>query len=354
MIKVYDFFSGCGGASCGFRNAGMQIALGLDNNADAAATFKLNFPEAHFINADIRNVREKDIEEYVDKKCPSLFCGCAPCQPFSKQNAFKNNKDNRINLLKEFGRFIKFFMPDYIFVENVPGIQSFSIEVSPLAEFCCLLNELNYRRPVIDILQASRYGVPQTRKRLIVIVSKLHDIKLPEFTHGQGTNRVNYSTVGDWLYNFSPLQAGETDPNDPDHCAASLNELNMRRIKATPEGGGRLDWPDELWLECHKKHNGHSDVYGRLSYKRTSSALTTKCISYSNGRFGHPIENRAISVREAACLQTFPRNYQFCGSMVSKARQIGNAVPPLLAERFGEQFIKNQQNYDTLLNTTLV
>jgi len=189
-------------------------------------------------------------------------------------------------------------------------------------------------------VQASKYGVPQTRSRLIVVVCKEHDIELPRFTHGNGIDKINYSTVGDWINNFPTLQAGEIDPDDPDYCSASLSDLNMRRIQATTEGGSRLDWPEDLWLVCHKKHNGHSDVYGRLSYTRPASALTTKCISYSNGRFGHPTENRAISVREAACLQTFPRNYCFCGSMLSKAKQIGNAVPPLMAEKFGAKFIE--------------
>lgn len=346
MIKVYDFFSGCGGASCGFRKAGMQIVLGLDNNLDAAATYRLNFPEAHFIDSDIRLLKEQDLEQYIDKKSPSLFCGCAPCQPFSKQNANKNNQDERINLLKEFGRFVRFYLPDYIFVENVPGMQNFLIEVSPLAEFCELLNDLNYKKPVVEVVQASKYGVPQTRSRLIIMVSKEHDIELPKFTHGNGTDIINYSTVGDWINNFPPLRAGEADSDDPDHCSASLTELNMKRIKATPEGGSRLDWPDELWLDCHKNHRGHSDVYGRLSNSRPASALTTRCISYSNGRFGHPIENRAISVREAACLQTFPRDYCFCGSMISKAKQIGNAVPPLMAEKFGEKFIELNEVYN--------
>jgi len=339
MIKVYDFFSGCGGASCGFKNAGMHIALGLDNNPDAASTFRLNFPEANFIEEDIRNLKAEDLEQYIDKGSPSLFCGCAPCQPFSKQNQNKNGKDDRINLLQEFGRFVEYYLPDFIFVENVPGIQNFSIEVSPLAEFCNLLKRLKYKKPIIEIVQASKYGIPQTRKRLIVMASKSSNLRLPNFTHGSGLN-IKYSTVGDWIRDLPPLKAGETDCNDPEHCAASLSEKNIKRIKATPEGGGRLDWPEELWLECHKKHVGHSDVYGRLSYGRPASALTTKCISYSNGRFGHPVDDRAISVREAARLQTFPFNYRFQGSMMSKAKQIGNAVPPLMAEKLGEKFIE--------------
>jgi DNA (cytosine-5)-methyltransferase 1 len=340
LIKVYDFFSGCGGASCGFKKAGMQIVLGLDNNPDAAATFMKNFPEAVFIKEDIRKVSVHDLEKYYDTTTPSLFCGCAPCQPFSKQNSHKKRNDERINLLKEFGRFVEYYLPDYIFVENVPGIQNFSLAMSPLADFCEILKKLNYARPLISVVEASRYGVPQIRKRLVMIVSKNYNVNLPPFTHGLGTNNPTYSTVRDWIANFPKLRAGEVDKNDPDHCAASLSEINLKRIRATREGGNRQDWPKELWLDCHKKYRGHSDVYGRLAYDKPASAMTTRCISYSNGRFGHPVEDRAISVREAACLQTFSRTYRFCGSMNSKAKQIGNAVPPLMAQRFGEVFIE--------------
>jgi len=345
LIKVYDFFSGCGGASYGFKKSGMQIALGLDNNLYAAETFMLNFPEAGFIKEDIRKIKVQDIEPYYDNSMATLFCGCAPCQPFSKQNKYKNSNDERINLLSEFGRFIEYYLPDYIFVENVPGIQNFSIEMSPLADFCDLLSKLKYTQPLISIVEASRYGVPQRRKRLIVMASKSYNIELPPFTHGDGTSNPDYSTTGDWIMNLSTLRAGEVDRNDPDHCAASLSEMNLKRIRATTEGGSRQDWPKELWLDCHKNHSGHSDVYGRLSYSKTASAITTKCLSYSNGRFGHPVEDRAISVREAACLQTFPRTYSFCGSMISKAKQIGNAVPPLMAKCFGKVFVELEQRH---------
>ncbi len=339
MIKVYDFFSGCGGASCGFRKAGLNIALGIDNNIDAAETYQHNFPEANFICKDIRNIAAEDLGEFIDEDSLSLFCGCAPCQPFSQQNTYKSDTDERINLLKEFGRFVEFYLPDFIFIENVPGIQNFSIEMSPLTEFCNLLEKLNYQKPVIEVTQASKYGVPQTRKRLVMMASKNFKLHLPKFTHGPGTNNLNYSTVGEWIKGLAPLKAGEVDTNDPEHCATKLSELNLKRIKATPEGGSRLDWPEELWLECHKKHKGHSDVYGRLSFDKPASALTTKCISYSNGRFGHPVQNRAISIREAANLQTFPPSYCFYGTIGSKAKQIGNAVPPLMAEQFGKVFL---------------
>jgi DNA (cytosine-5)-methyltransferase 1 len=126
---------------------------------------------------------------------------------------------------------------------------------------------------------------------------------------------------------------------DPDHRAAGLSVTNLKRIAATPEGGGRDAWPRSLWLDSHKKFDGHTDVYGRLAWDRPASGLTTRCIRYSNGRFGHPDQNRAISIREAACLQTFPRKYRFAGSHESRARQVGNAVPPLMAKAIGKAFL---------------
>lgn len=344
LIKVYDFFSGCGGASCGFRNAGMEIALGIDNDPEAATTFQRNFPEANFLCKDIRYINVEELEDYIDRESPSLFCGCAPCQPFSRQNRNKSEKDDRVNLLGEFGRFVEHYLPDYIFVENVPGIQNFPIAESPLASFCDLLKRLEYREPSFKVVEALRYGVPQKRKRLILIVGRQRDLEFPAYTYKNGND--NLPTVGDWIGDLPPLMAGETSPDDPEHCAAKLSELNLRRIRATPEGGNRRDWPEELWLNCHKIHDGHTDVYGRLSFDRPASALTTRCISYSNGRFGHPVQDRAISIREAANLQTFPRNYRFYGNLGSKAKQIGNAVPPLMAETFGRVFIAGEPNAD--------
>lgn len=336
MIHVYDFFSGCGGASRGFQDAGFQINLGIDINKFATATFRNNFPNAHVINKDIRKITPADIKPYIiqNDQDKLLFCGCAPCQPFSKQNRQKRESDSRINLLNEFSRFIKYYMPDYIFVENVPGIQQFNLAKSPLNKFLQILDRLHYHHKH-KVISAANYGVPQPRKRLILIACLDNEIDFPESHYGIDRP---YSTVADWISGLPALQAGSVDPHDKDHVAASLSPLNLRRIHATPEGGGRLDWPEELCLECHQNHEGHTDVYGRLAYNEMASTLTTRCISYSNGRYGHPVQDRGISIREAACLQTFPREFTFSGSIAERARQIGNAVPPLLARSIAQVF----------------
>ncbi len=335
--QVVDFFSGCGGTSAGLREAGMDVLVGIDMDVEAATTFRANFPEAHFICRDIRQVPTSDLEPYLvrQRDHPLLFSACAPCQPFSKQNRKKSQSDARASLLDELHRFVRRFRPEYVFLENVPGIQRIEPSDGPIGRFLDLLGELGYdvAHDVVDFLD---YGVPQTRRRLVMTASQLGPFTLPVPTHGEHHGKAPHSTVWEWIGDLPPIPAGGRDDEVPNHRAAALSPLNLRRIESTPEGGDRRDWPEDLVLPCHRGHAGHTDVYGRLSKHRPASTLTTRCVSLSNGRFGHPIQNRALSVREAACLQTFPRDFVFRGSFASMATQVGNAVPVLLARRFGE------------------
>jgi len=329
-IDVFDFFSGCGGTSSGFKQAGLNIRMGLDNEIDAAKTYKRNFPEAVFINDDIRKIHPSSISNIVNgRKNKLLFSGCAPCQPFSKQNRHVKKDDERINLLDEFAKFIKFWMPEYVFIENVPGMQRNAEKSDTFKRFTGLLSSIGYNYDA-KIVEAQSYGVPQRRSRLVLLASLVGEAEIPPPTHGDGLRPL--TTVRDWIFDLPPLENGTSHPDDPDHFATRLSELNLERIRATPEGGGRDSWPDHLLLDCHRGYTGHSDVYGRLSWDKPAVGLTTRCISYSNGRFGHPVQDRALSLREAACLQTFPRSFAFYGSKNSKARQVGNAVPPLMAK----------------------
>lgn len=336
MIKVFDFFSGCGGTSQGFVQAGLNVIAGLDVDNDSASTYRHNLSGTQFFQTDIRIFDEKVLSNFMDRDTPILFSGCAPCQPFSRQNRLQDKQDPRRSLLSEFGRFVTRWRPDYVFIENVPGLQRVTTTDGPLATFTSQLHDMGYTF-ASGVVPALAYGVPQVRERFILIASKRPGITLPKHTHGEELSRP--ATVEDWIRDLPPIEAGETHGSDPDHRAAKLSKLNLLRIAATPEGGGREAWPKKLWLDCHREHKGHSDVYGRLSWNKPASGLTTRCISYSNGRFGHPEQNRAISVREAACLQTFPRSYKFSGSLESRARQIGNAVPPLMAQKVGEAIL---------------
>lgn len=339
-IKVFDFFSGCGGTSQGFRQAGFDVVFGLDFDEDASKSFKLNFPEAKFINDDIRTIQCDAISHLVKSEnndAYTLFSGCAPCQPYSRQNSNKKKDDPRLDLLSEFSRFVSYYLPDFVFVENVPGLQKFNKNEGTFKHFLNILQENGYSVD-FKIIPAGWFGVPQTRERLVLLASKNYKVELPSQTHGTKNNP--YSTVREWIGQLPPIEAGTKHPTLPDHESAKLSELNIERIKATPEGGGRESWPLNLVLKCHQNHKGHTDVYGRLSWDKPASGLTTRCISYSNGRFGHPLQNRALSLREAACLQTFPMDYLFTGSLQSRARQIGNAVPPKMSEAIAKQIIK--------------
>ena len=338
VIDVADFFCGCGGTSAGLRNAGMNIVAGIDNDRDAGASFKKNFPEAMFFLQDIRLLQPYDLRPCLprERSRPLLFSACAPCQPFTKQRTHINQVDNRISLLDEFHRFLRVYRPEYIFIENVAGLQHLNSDEGPLGRFNDLLDELGYEKSS-EALRAQDYGVPQYRQRFVLLASLLGKVEWPpKATHGPGTGNSQFETVWNWIGNLPAIAAGEEHPTISNHRAANLSDMNLRRIALTPPGGGRQDWPAELKLPCHEGYAGHTDVYGRLHKDRPAAALTTRCISLSNGRYGHPVQNRAISVREAARLQTFGDSFEFEGSMTSTARQIGNAVPVKFAEAFGE------------------
>ncbi len=350
-VQVYDFFAGCGGASCGFRAAGMKIAFALDHDVDARASFEANFPDAHFEFADIRKVSIDAVRSRVEveRSNPVLFSGCAPCQPFTKQNTTrpKLNQDERVPLLAYFTRLVERCRPDLVFVENVPGLQKLDADSQIFGGFLRRLDGAGYEvdyRPI----KLAKYGIPQSRRRLVLVGSRHGTIRLPEETHGSGAPNKRYASVRDWIAHLPPIRAGEEHEEVPNHRAANLSTRNLERIQATPEGGGNRDWPKHLRLECHKGFSGYSDVYGRMSWDEPASGLTTRCTSYSNGRFGHPEQNRAISIREAACLQTFPEDFVLRGSMASMAKQIGNAVPVRLAKLIGDQFIEHLKDVGRL------
>ena len=346
MIRVFDYFSGCGGTSKGFENAGMEIVFALDNDPDAIASFQNNFPTATTSNSDIQHFNYKIVADLIDSEAdkPTLFACCAPCQPFTKLNTQQLDADPRLPLMDYFGLQVEFFKPDYVFIENVPGIRKNKNKDSHINRFMEMLRRLGYQYDA-GVVLAQNYGVPQHRRRFFLVASKGAPITIPEATHGDGPDLVPFKTSRDFIYGFPEINAGEAHQEIELHVAASLSDLNLKRIIATPEGGSRLDWPDDLVLNCHKNgHKGHTDVYGRMRWDKPAPALTTRCISLSNGRFGHPTQDRAISLLEAALLQTFPEDYIFEGSMVSNARQIGNAVPVKLAEAFGRMFLNHYAN----------
>lgn len=351
-IVAFDFFCGCGGTSRGFQKAGIEVVFALDIDPDAKNTFTKNFPGVSFCDKSITNFTKSDIEPTLKKYKNSykLFCGCAPCQPFTKQNTESPKRDSRKSLLIQFGNIIKQFEPDFVFVENVPGLQKVpKNKRGPFPEFKKLLDTLGYYVSY-GVVAAQDYGAPQLRRRFVLLASKHGEIDIPAPTYGK--NRDNsYRTVRDAIEDLPAIAAGETcrEPFIHNHRASDLSELNMKRIKSSPpDGGGRNNWPKSLWPNCYTRKNkkgethlGHTDCYGRLWWDKPATGLTTRCISYSNGRFGHPEQDRAISVREAARLQGFDDDFVFEGNLNSMARQIGNAVPVDLACAMGNHFMKH-------------
>lgn len=353
MIAV-DFFCGAGGLTKGFRDAGIDVRLGVDKDPSFKKTYEENNSAAVFWGMSIENVKGDAVWECLSPKDEDkiVVAACAPCQPFSTQNKksiLKGYDDERKDLLSKMLRVVKDFkrLPDYFFIENVPGFKkSDCFSYRHLKRFLAR-NHYAVGEGVVD---AACYGVPQHRKRFILIAKKMSKaqstipLPLPDITNGPG--KKDFITVGETIKNLTPLKAGQCSRKDPNHRTRRLSPLNLKRISLIPKNGGsRRDLPADLVLECHKKAKGHIDVYGRMRNIAPAPTLTCKCVSLSNGRYGHPTQNRAISVREAALLQTFPPDYIFYGTGIdSEAKQVGNAVPVKLAEAFGKHLIEWDKN----------
>ncbi len=339
-VEVIDLFCGIGGLSFGMKSKGFKILAGYDIDATCQYAFETN-NEAKFIHKDIKKVSPDEIRTIYGMGAIRVLAGCAPCQPFSSY-AFKNKKkdSNKYDLLYEFGRLVKAVHPDIVTMENVAQILSFK-EKPVLSDFENLLKEEGYH-VWIKPIYCPDYGIPQTRKRLVLLASQFGNIELINPTH----KPEEYKTVRDTIGDLPELKAGESDKNDSLHRAKTLSPLNLKRISRTPYGGSWKDWPEYLQLRCHKTNGGRSfgSVYGRMVWEKPAPTMTTQCTGLGNGRFGHPTQNRAISIREAALLQTFPKTYKFFAdeeyvAFTKASRYIGNAVPPRLGEVIAESII---------------
>lgn len=338
-LTAVDFFCGAGGLTRGLLNCGIDVVRGIDNDESCRDTYEKNNVPARFMHSDIRKLTVSALFKEIGhiSKERLLFAACAPCQPFSKQRTNTRNKKQK-TLLLEFARFVAAFKPEFVLVENVPGMARAKSR-STYRLFKAQLSEMGYIYNAANI-DAKSFGVPQTRRRHILLASKTHDIYIPKPTHGPGL--LPYVTVRDAIAHFPSIKAGETHAMVPNHRASQLSARNLERLHNTlHDGGNRKTWPEHLILACHKDdYDGHTDVYGRMWWDRPAPALTCKCHSLSNGRYGHPEQNRAISLREAAALQSFPDEYVFhASSKAGIGNQIGNAVPVKLAEALGRTIL---------------
>ena len=341
-IVAIDLFCGAGGLTRGLLDAGIKVKKGYDIDSKLKKTYEKNNGIAKFYSKDISKVTGSELLEGIDKKNNYfLLAGCAPCQPFSRINKKNFNTDGRKFLLMQFGRLIKETKPDYIFLENVPGLKTGKGKYI-FEQFINILEKYNYNYNS-KVLNVKNYGVPQSRSRLILLASRHNSVQIPEPTHGnKNSGKKPYITVKNIISKYPIIRAGTKHKQIPNHHTRNLMPINKKRMKCIQkDGGSRLNLPKELWLECHKKHNGHTDVYGRMRWNAVAPTLTCKCTSISNGRFGHPTQLRGISVREAAALQTFKDNYIFYGSLTETTKAVGNAVPVKFSKVFGNYFIEH-------------
>lgn len=327
-LKVVDLFCGIGGLSHGLINEGFRIVAGVDFDESCRYGFEHN-NKAKFVHKNICDVSGEDINNMFGDEDQSIrvLVGCAPCQPFSKLNT-KKVTEEQLEPLEHFGCLVQEVRPDIVSMENVRGLSN--MEKYPVfKKFVETLSDVYHVH--YEIVDFSEYGIPQSRKRLVLLASRFGNIQLIERTH-----QSRKITVRDVIEDVEPISAGETSKSDPLHRARNLSPKNLQRIQSTPHDGGNFrSWDEDLVLECHKKESGktyRNSVYGRMHWGRPAPTMTTQCVGLGNGRFGHPEQDRAISLREAAIFQTFPRNYLFTDPdepffVYRIAKYIGNAVP---------------------------
>jgi DNA (cytosine-5)-methyltransferase 1 len=338
-----DLFAGCGGASIGFHEAGLPPVAAVEIDEQAATAYGANLGVAPLVK-DIRRVNGDELLKSAglqSGEC-TLLSGCPPCQSFTilRRGSEATPLDRlRNSLYLDYLRIAEALRPRHIAFENVPGM------LGPRwrPRFDALLDglaDLGYDY-LWDVVDAADFGVPQRRRRVLVIASRVTRPMLPRPTHAeQPTGRLRpYVTVRETIGSLPPLVSGEVDPRDPYHRARRHSSLALRRLRAIPEGGARMDLPSDLQLDCHRNHDGHYDIYGRMWWDRPSPTLTSGCTNVTRGRFAHPDQDRALTLREAMLLQTLPRGTVLSGGVEEMALQVGNAIPPLLARRVGEAIV---------------
>lgn len=345
-IAGVDLFCGVGGLTHGLETAGIPVAAGIDVDPDCRYPYEEN-NDATFIEADVSEMTSEDVADLFPEGSFQILAGCAPCQPFSNyNNGVDSSEMEDWALLTEFGRLVWDIEPDIVAMENVNQIRNHWV----YSDFIDTLFKKGYDISVNKV-DCEKYGVPQSRRRLLILASKRRDISLIDPTH---TGYKGHITVEDTIGNskLNPISAGEADEEDPLHRTQSLSEINLERIRQSTPGGTWRDWDEDLILDCHKKDSGNSydSVYGRMEWQGTAPTITTQFYGYGSGRFGHPEQDRAISLREGAMLQTFRKDYAFVEEEIDDilfkqiGRFIGNAVPVRIAEVIGESILQHLDN----------
>lgn len=333
-----DLFCGAGGLTFGLQKAGISIAAGIDFDPMCEFPFSSN-NRTRFIKADMRDISAGDLSAFYPTGAIRLLAGCAPCRPFSPfRRGTDNSSDEEWGLLGEFSRLTEELKPELVTMENVPGLASKPI----FSKFVCKLRQLGYSVDSKSVY-CPRFGVPQGRRRLVLLASMIGPIAVPK----GHLPPEKYRTVRDTIESLPRLAAGETDAKDPLHRARSVNQTNLLRLRSSQPGGTWEDWPEDLRAKCHRKKTGlsYQSVYARMVWDEPAPTITTQAYNFGTGRFGHPEQDRSITPREAALLQTFPRRFRFVKAgqkvfMAHVGRLIGNAVPPRLAFFIGKEIMR--------------
>ncbi len=341
-IGAVDLFCGAGGLTRGLENAGIDVRLGVDVDPACNYPFSVN-NKAEFLEISVTDLNADNLEKAFDDCDVKLLAGCAPCQTFSRYNQKAGPSDDRWWLLQEFSRLVGESEPELVTMENVPGL----LDQTVFSDFVTGLKKLGYN-VCFEVVDCSEYGMAQKRHRLVLLASKLGPIKLLRPKDLKWKKQTVRQAIG----KLPPLSAGEVDEKDPLHQCADLSELNLRRIQASTPGGSWKDWDKNLVAKCHRKKSGktYPSVYGRMKWEEPSPTMTTQFYGFGNGRFGHPEQDRAMSLREGAILQSFPKSYKFTapGEPIHRTtlgRMIGNAVPVRLGELIGRSINSHLLTY---------
>jgi DNA (cytosine-5)-methyltransferase 1 len=348
-VKAVDLFCGAGGLTRGLEAAGINVVTGVDIDPACEFPFTAN-NRATFLLKSVEDIAGTDFSDALKGDSFTLLAGCAPCQPFSTYSQGKSSPaDKRWNLLSHFARLVKEVQPDLVSMENVPLLAKQAV----FAKFVSSLEDDGFS-VFHEVVDCADYGVPQHRHRLVLLASKHGPIKMIAPT----VKKQIYETVRDAIEELPPIKAGDICPDDPLHQASELSPLNLKRIRASKSGGTWRDWDRELVADCHKKKTGktYPSVYGRMGWDAPSPTMTTQFYGFGNGRFGHPHQNRAISLREGAILQSFPSDYKFVAKgepiyIKTIGRLIGNAVPVKLGKAIGKSIIRHIKNVEASLES---
>jgi DNA (cytosine-5)-methyltransferase 1 len=329
-VVCVDLFCGAGGLTHGLIEAGVRVVAGVDFDQNCEHPYSANHSEAKFYKRDVAKLSPAEVNSWFGNAKIKVLAGCAPCQPFSTYaQRYETVGTERWGLLNHFARLTKEIRPDIVTMENVPTVTRHDV----FDNFVAALKKQGYH-VWYSVIDSAEYGLPQRRRRTVLLASLRGSIELraPDSSRPQ--------TVRDALNGLPSIRHGKGHKDDPLHRAATLSPLNLKRIKASKPGGIWRDWPKHLVADCHRK----------MKWDEPSPTLTTQFFGFGNGRFGHPTQNRALSLREGATLQGFPRNYSFVkdGEQIefrTLGRLIGNAVPVQLGRVIGESIIRHVGQY---------